>query len=102
MITLTQSAVNEIADILKTENERWIRVSIKGGGCSGFNYVFDFADTKNDDDIELNDMVLIDSMSMMYLDNATISYNEDLMASRFHVDNPNAATTCGCGSSFGI
>lgn len=102
MITLTQAAINEITDVLKTENERWIRISIKGGGCSGFNYAFDFAQEKEEDDTSIEDIVLIDSMSLQYLDNATVDYKEELLGSSFHIENPNAATTCGCGSSFSV
>jgi len=102
MITLTPAAINEIKDVLKTEGERWIRISIKGGGCSGFNYAFDFAQEKEEDDITVDDIVLIDSMSLQYLDNATVDYKEELLGSSFHIENPNASTTCGCGSSFSV
>lgn len=102
MITLTPAAINEIKDVLKTEGERWIRISIKGGGCSGFNYAFDFAQEKDEDDTTVDDIVLIDSMSLQYLDNATVDYKEELLGSSFHIENPNASTTCGCGSSFSV
>lgn len=102
MITLTQNAIDEIKQVLKTEGETWIRISIKGGGCSGFNYVFDFAKVPEEDDTSFHGIVLVDSMSLQYLTGATVDYKEELLGSSFHIENPTAASTCGCGSSFSV
>jgi len=72
---------------------------VKGGGCSGFQYGFTLDETVNEDDFEV-DGVLVDAMSMQYMTGATIDYREDAMGSSFNISNPNAETTCGCGSSF--
>ena len=101
MLTITENAVKEIAQGLEENNEPWLRISIQGGGCSGFNYVFDFEQNKEEDDFEIG-KVLVDSMSMEYLRGATVDYVEDLMGSQFTIKNPNAQTTCGCGSSFSV
>ena len=101
MITITENAVKEIEMGLAENNEPYLRISVQGGGCSGFQYAFDFEQTKNEDDLEIG-KVLVDSMSMMYLDSATVDYVEDLMGAQFVIKNPNAQTTCGCGSSFSV
>jgi len=105
MITITESAVAKIKDILAEENnpELKLRVFVQGGGCSGMQYGFtlDEEQAEDDWDIEINGVqVLVDSMSGGYLQGATIDYKEDAMGSSFHIQNPNAQTTCGCGSSF--
>lgn len=82
-----------------------LRVYVEGGGCHGFNYGFGFDDTVAEDDtvIETNGVkLLVDSMSIMYLDTATIDYISSTHGDRFTIDNPSAATTCGCGSSFSM
>jgi iron-sulfur cluster insertion protein len=101
MITITENAVKEIKMGLEENNEPYLRISVQGGGCSGFQYIFDFEQTKNEDDMEIG-QVLVDSMSLMYLDEAVVDYVEDLMGSQFVIKNPNAQTTCGCGSSFSV
>lgn len=78
---------------------------MQGGGCSGFQYGFMFDEEQHEDDLEIpvdEFKVLIDSMSIQYLDGAEIDYIEELMGSSFSIKNPNATTTCGCGSSFGV
>ena len=99
MITLTENANNKITDLLAENQEPYLRMFVQGGGCSGFSYGFTFEETKNEDDFEFEKM-LIDSMSMQYLQGATVDYKEDIMGNSFTVLNPNATTTCGCGSSF--
>jgi iron-sulfur cluster insertion protein len=105
MITITDSAVVKIKDILAEENNPSLklRVFVQGGGCSGFQYGFTLDEEQADDDwdIEVGGIkVLVDSMSGGYLQGATIDYKEDAMGSSFHIENPQATTTCGCGSSF--
>jgi iron-sulfur cluster insertion protein len=107
MLTLTDNAVTKIKDILTEENNPNIklRVFVQGGGCSGFQYGFTLDEEQNEDDfvIESNGVsLLVDSMSSMYLQGATIDYKEDLMSSSFSIDNPQAQSTCGCGASFSI
>ena len=107
MITITDSARSRIIDILIDENKPGValRTFVQGGGCSGFSYGFMLDSEQNEDDwvVDLeNFKVLVDSMSMQYLQGATIDYKETLMASEFVIINPNAVSTCGCGSSFSI
>lgn len=107
MIEITDNAKTKITDLLMEENNPNIklRTFVQGGGCSGFTYGFTFDEEQNEDDFEVpvNDFkLLIDSMSMQYLQGAVIDYKEDLMGSNFSIKNPNATTTCGCGSSFGV
>lgn len=107
MIEITESAKNKIIDLLAEENNDTLnlRTFVQGGGCSGFSYGFTFDDEKNDDDFEIavgRWKVLIDSMSMTYMQGAVIDYKEELMGSQFVIKNPNATTTCGCGSSFSV
>jgi iron-sulfur cluster assembly accessory protein len=99
MITITENAEKEIQMVLDESKEKYLRIAIQGGGCSGFSYVFDFAPKKEEDDFEIG-RVLVDSMSMSYLQGASVDYVDDLMGSSFNISNPNAQTTCGCGSSF--
>ena len=105
MITITESASTKITDILAEENnpKARIRVFVQGGGCSGMQYGFAIEEEQNEDDFEIpagSLSVLVDSISAQYLTNAKIDYVEDLNGSQFKISNPNAQTTCGCGSSF--
>ncbi len=107
MITLTESALEKISDILAEENNPALklRTFVQGGGCSGFSYGFTLDEEQNEDDFIIENTgatILIDSMSMQYMQGATIDYKEEIMGSNFVINNPNATTTCGCGSSFAI
>ena len=102
MITITESAQQRIQAILAEENNPTLRVRafVQGGGFSGMQYGFTLDEsTDPDDDFEVSG-VLVDSMSMQYLTGAIIDYREDAMGANFVIDNPQAQTTCGCGSSF--
>lgn len=101
MINLTEAAKIKIQDILAEENKPNIKVRafVQGGGCSGFQYGFTLDEQTNEDDFEIEG-ILVDSMSMQYLTGAVIDYKESEYGSSFTIDNPNATTTCGCGSSF--
>lgn len=106
MITLNENAINKLKELIAEEgnNELKLRVFVQGGGCSGFQYGFTFDEETNEDDFDLEFdgvSVLVDSMSAQYLQGATIKYTTDSMGSNFSIDNPQATTTCGCGSSFG-
>jgi iron-sulfur cluster insertion protein len=105
MLTLTENAVKKIKELLSEENNPNLKLRsfVQGGGCSGMQYGFTFDETQNEDDFVIeNDgiAVLVDSMSMQYMDGASIDFKDDLMGSSFSIDNPNAQTSCGCGSSF--
>ena len=107
LITITDSAKLKILDLLAEENNPnlALRTFVQGGGCSGFSYGFTFDEEVNEDDFQIpfgSSKVLVDAMSMQYLQGATIDYKEELMGSSFTIKNPNATTTCGCGSSFGV
>lgn len=107
MITISDAAKTKILDILAEENNPnlSLRTFVQGGGCSGFSYGFSLEEEQADDDFEIpvgNFKVLVDVMSMQYLQGAEIDYKEELMGSSFTIKNPNATTTCGCGSSFGV
>jgi iron-sulfur cluster insertion protein len=106
-ITLTPSACDKIADILAEENNpsMHLRMFVQGGGCSGFSYGFTLDDTLNEDDWEVpttSSSILVDSMSAQYLDGAEVDYVEELMGASFKINNPQAQSTCGCGSSFSV
>ena len=105
MITITENATIKLRYILAEENnpDVKLRVFVQGGGCSGMSYGFTLDEAVNEDDFTLNESgveILVDSMSMQYLTGAEIDYKDDLMGSSFSIKNPNAQTTCGCGSSF--
>ena len=107
MITITENAQAKIADILSEENNPnlKLRTFVQGGGCSGMSYGFTLDEEQNDDDFEIpvgTFKVLVDATSMQYLQGASIDYKEDLSGSQFSISNPNAETTCGCGSSFSV
>jgi iron-sulfur cluster insertion protein len=107
MITITESAKTKILDLLAEENnpELALRTFVQGGGCSGMSYGFTFDEITNEDDFEVpleKFKVLVDSASMQYLQGASIDYKEDIQGSQFVISNPNAQTTCGCGSSFSV
>ena len=102
MLTITANADRQIKEILSGENSKYVRAFVEGAGCSGFNYGFMLDDEKNDDDFEITENLIVDSMSMQYLTGATIDYKVELMGANFVVSNPNAKSTCGCGSSFSV
>jgi iron-sulfur cluster insertion protein len=107
MIEITESALFKIADILAEENNpnAKLRTFVQGGGCSGFSYGFTLDEEQNEDDFLIEKPgvhILIDSMSMQYMQGAVIDYKDELIGSSFVITNPNATTTCGCGSSFSV
>ena len=104
-IVFSDSAAQKVAGLIQEEgnDNLKLRVYITGGGCSGFQYGFTFDEEINDDDTQIvkgGVTVLIDSMSVQYLTGAEIDYKEDISGAQFVIRNPNATTTCGCGSSF--
>ena len=104
---MTPNAVKKINALLAEENNPALnlRIFVQGGGCSGFQYGFTFDETKNEDDFSLDvngAKLLVDSMSSQYLQGAEIDYTESLAGSQFAIKNPNAQSSCGCGSSFSV
>jgi iron-sulfur cluster insertion protein len=107
MLTITDNAVNKIKDILAEENNPMVklRIFVQGGGCSGFSYGFTLDEDSNEDDFVIDKdgiEILVDAMSAQYIQGANVEYKEDLMSSQFVIQNPNASSTCGCGSSFSV
>jgi len=107
MVNITDSSFEKIKELIAEENNPnlKLRVFVQGGGCSGMQYGFTFDEEQNEDDFTVEKdgiTVLVDSMSMQYVNGATIDYVEDLMGASFKIDNPNAETSCGCGSSFNV
>lgn len=104
VVHLTTSAIDKIKDLLLEENtpNLKIRAYIQGGGCAGFSYAFKFDEMDALDDFIFDDLLLVDSISMQYLSGATLDYKEELFGSQFVMNNPNASTQCGCGSSFSV
>jgi len=107
MITLTENAIKKISELLIEENNSNIklRIFVQGGGCSGFQYGFTFDEEVNEDDFEIDTngaKLLVDAMSSTYLQGAEVDYITSLAGSQFSIKNPQATTSCGCGSSFGV
>jgi iron-sulfur cluster insertion protein len=107
MLTVTENAREKVLDLLAEENnpDLKLRIFVQGGGCSGFSYGFTFDEVANEDDFDLEFgplHILVDAMSRQYLEGAEVDYKEELMSSEFVIRNPNATTTCGCGSSFSV
>ncbi len=106
-LDFTEAAAAKVSGLIEDEQNPnlKLRVYISGGGCSGFSYGFTFDETQNEDDTVVTKegvTLLVDSMSFQYLVGAKIDYLEDLQGARFVIENPNATTTCGCGSSFSV
>jgi len=105
-ITLTDAAASRIATILAEKTDMHaLRISVEGGGCSGFSYKYELVVKQNADDlvIEKNGArVLIDSISLPFMDGAEINFVDNLMGQAFEINNPNASSSCGCGTSFSI
>ncbi|MDP2731694.1 MAG: iron-sulfur cluster insertion protein ErpA [Hoeflea sp.] len=103
---MSQAAARRIREIVASEaGKSALRVSVEGGGCSGFSYKFDLADQPADDDIVLERdeaRVLIDQISLVYMAGSEIDFVDNLMGQAFQIKNPNAVASCGCGTSFSI
>ncbi|MDH5180418.1 MAG: iron-sulfur cluster insertion protein ErpA [Gammaproteobacteria bacterium] len=106
-IVFTDNAANKVKQLIAEEgnDKLMLRVFVTGGGCSGFQYGFSFDENKQDGDTQVDNQgvtLLVDPMSFQYLTGAEVDYRESLEGSMFVINNPNATTTCGCGSSFSI
>lgn len=105
-LILSESCISKLKEISERENKKYLRVTVDGGGCSGFQYLFDLDDKVNEDDVVIGDgqgQVVIDSLSLEYCDGATVDYHTELIKSGFRiVKNPKAEQGCSCGASFSI
>jgi len=106
-IVFTDAAATKVSELIQEEDnpELMLRVFVAGGGCSGFQYGFTFDDSKEEGDSSIENQgvtLIVDPMSVQYLMGAEIDYKEDLQGAQFVIRNPNATTTCGCGSSFTV
>lgn len=105
-VTVTERAANRIAEIVKDDPANpHLRVSVEGGGCSGFQYRFDLVPQRDADDLVLEKngaSVLIDPVSLQYMEDAEIDFVDDLIGAAFKIKNPAATASCGCGTSFSI
>jgi iron-sulfur cluster assembly accessory protein len=105
-VTVSARAAKKIAEIIAAEGKpTMLRLAVTGGGCSGFQYNFDLDDTRAEDDLVIEEggiKVLIDSTSLEFLKGAEIDYVDDLIGASFKVNNPNATSSCGCGTSFSV
>ena len=103
---ITQAAATQISKILASENAgAKLRVAVQGGGCSGFSYIFSIDDDRKDGDLVFTRDgvdVLVDDMSLQYMEGAEIDWVDDLIGASFRINNPNATASCGCGTSFDI
>ena len=105
-VDVTDAAANRVAKIVAGEPGKiGLRVSVEGGGCSGFSYKFDLVDSRNEDDVAIEKngaTVLIDDLSLVYMGGSVIDFVDDLMGQSFQIKNPNAVASCGCGTSFAV
>jgi len=104
-IDITINAIEHISKVIKSDNAKYFRISVLGGGCAGFQYKFEFENNKNKDDniIETSKFqILIDNSSLKLVEGSTIDYVEELIGSSFKITNPQASSSCGCGTSFSL
>lgn len=106
-VSVTDRAVERVGEILagKSDGSTALRVSVEGGGCSGFSYKFDLVKSKQPDDLVLgrdNASLVIDPVSIMYMEGSVIDFVDDLIGQSFQINNPNATASCGCGTSFSL
>jgi iron-sulfur cluster assembly accessory protein len=105
-IALTERAARRISEIMAREPEgSMLRISVNGGGCSGFAYAFDVDRSRHDDDVVVERdgvAVLVDQVSLQYMDGSVIDFVDDLIGQSFKIENPHAVASCGCGTSFSL
>lgn len=104
-IEITINAQNHIANVLANDKVEFFRITVQGGGCAGFQYKFDFENTQNEDDIFFKTdkiKVLIDNSSLELIKGSKIDYVQELIGATFKISNPQASSSCGCGTSFSI
>ena len=105
-ITISERAAKRISQIIaKEQSNKVLRISVSGGGCSGFQYGFDLEQSHKDDDLVFEKdgvKVIVDTVSILYIDGSEVDFVDDLIGASFQIKNPNATASCGCGSSFAI
>jgi iron-sulfur cluster assembly accessory protein len=105
-ITLTERAARRISEIMASEPQgSMLRISVNGGGCSGFQYAFDVERIQAEDDVVVERdgaAVLVDQVSMQYMDGSVVDFVDDLIGQSFKIENPHATASCGCGTSFSL
>ena len=105
-VSVTDAAFARVAKVLAGESDKdALRVSVEGGGCTGFSYKFDLVSGRNDDDVVLEKdgaTILVDELSLVYMGGSEIDFVDDLIGQSFQIKNPNAVASCGCGTSFTI
>ena len=105
-VDVTDAAANRIAKIVASEpGKTALRISVEGGGCSGFSYKFDLTGERTDEDVAIEKngaTLLIDDMSLIYMGGSVVDFVDDLMGQSFQIRNPNAVASCGCGTSFSV
>ena len=105
-ITLTERAARRISEIMASEPQgSMLRISVNGGGCSGFQYAFDVERTQQEDDVVVERdgaAVLVDQVSLQYMDGSVVDFVDDLIGQSFKIENPHAVASCGCGTSFSL
>jgi iron-sulfur cluster assembly accessory protein len=105
LVSMSASAARRLSKILSADDGSALRISVKGGGCSGFQYSFDIEKTRADDDLVVERdgaVVLVDPVSLEYMKGSELDFVDDLMGQSFKVKNPNAVASCGCGVSFTV
>ena len=100
-LDFTDSAINQIEKITKSEEKKYFRISVQGGGCSGFKYNFSFDDKIEKDDVLFNNAV-IDKQSLDIIAGSTVDFKKEMIGESFSINNPKASASCGCGLSFSV
>ena len=100
-LEFTDRAINQIEKITKSEEKKYFRIAVQGGGCSGFKYNFSFDDKKNNDDLIFG-KAIIDQDSLNIINGSTIDFKKDMIGESFIINNPKASSSCGCGLSFSV
>ena len=102
MITILDKAKDRLTHLTKANGKKFVRLSIKGGGCAGFGYDWSFEDEISEKDIVIDDMLLVDKMYELYILGMQLDYKNDIFGANFIFNNPKAKSSCGCGTSFSI
>ena len=102
MITILDNAYKRLSELRKKHNKKFVRLQVKGGGCAGFNYDWSFTDEEQREDIVVDDMLVVDRINELYLTGMELDYTYDDFESAFVFNNPQAKSSCGCGTSFSV
>ena len=102
MITILDNAYKRLNELRAKHNKKFVRLSVKGGGCAGFNYDWSFTDEEQREDIVIDDMLVVDRINELYLTGMELDYTYDDFESAFVFNNPKATSSCGCGTSFSV